>query len=583
VPDRSPTRLDRRRYLRVVWFLTRLFAHLSWWDVVLRRLWPSLAERTADARWRGLARRYRALAVTQGGLLIKLGQFLSIRVDVLPRAIIAELAGLQDAVPPEPFTAVRAVIETAFGQSLGAVFATVDPEPLGAASLAQVHRAALPDGRRVVVKVQRPRIGTLVETDLAAFRFGVRLLKRLGWVRRRADMERLYDEFARTTRAELDFVAEGHNAETFARNYAGDPLVQIPAVFWTHTRERVLTLEEVVGIKVSDLDALAAAGVDPRAVARRLADAYFQQIFVHNFVHSDPHPGNLFVVPVPAPDAGASESTAFQLAFVDFGMVAVVPERVRAHLRDYLIGFATRDPARCVRAYAGAGVLLPGADLRRIEQAQAAVFDRFWGARMGDLQQLAMTEARALVGEFSDLLREMPFQLPADLLFIGRAFGILSGLATQLDPEFDVWAAMAPYARQLTAGDGKQAARAWHRPELPLEAQLRALETQVRALIGAATLLEVPARSLLTLPGGLERALTQATTGQLVVRVDLGDDLRADVNRLRGLVRTLIWAVAFGALALAGAIIRGAEGPSLLSTLMLGGAGVALVVVLLRR
>jgi predicted unusual protein kinase regulating ubiquinone biosynthesis (AarF/ABC1/UbiB family) len=578
-----PVPLDRRRYLRVVRFLAGVFAHLVVWDVAVRRVWSPLARGSADRRWRGLARRYRALAVSQGGLLIKMGQFMSIRVDVLPAAVTTELSGLQDEVPPEPFEALRGVIEESFGAPLGDVFAGVETAPLGAASLAQVHRARLPDGRAVVVKVQRPRIARLVETDLAAFRFGVRLLRRLGWIRRRADLDRLYDEFARTTRAELDFVAEGHHAETFARLFAGDPTVDVPSVYWTHTRERVLTLAEVTGIKISDLPALEAAGVDRRAVASKLVDTYFQQVFVHNFVHADPHPGNLFVVPAAhAPGAPIDASTSFRLAFVDFGMVAVVPERVRAHLREVLIGLATRDPARIVRAYDGAGLFLPGADLRRIEQAQAVLFDRFWGVRMGALQQLALSEVRALMSEFADLLREMPFQLPADLLFVGRAVGILSGLATSLDPEFDLWAALAPFARQLAGGPAPDAEEDRTR-HLPFIEGWQALEARLRALAGATGMLEAPAQALLAIPGGVERVLREAGTGQLTLRHELGPDLEGEVQRWRNLARNLAWSVVIAGVLVAGAIVRAAEGAGSVSNLMLVGGGLALVVLLLRR
>lgn len=584
-PRRDPAdgavALDRRRYLRVVAFLGRVFAHVLFWDVAVRRLLPGdLAPRTADRRWRSLAGRFRSLAVAQGGVLIKLGQFLSIRVDVLPPSVTAELSGLQDEVPPESYEAMVARIESAFGREWSDVFAALEPGPLGAASLAQVHRAELPDGRPVVVKVQRPRIATLVETDLAALRFGVAVLKRFGWFRRRADLDLLYEEFARTTRGELDFVAEGRNTEAFAKQFGADPRVCVPRVHWAQTRPTVLTLEDVSGIKVTDVSRLREAGIEPAEVAARVVDLYFEQIFVHNYVHVDPHPGNLFVRPQDAGAAGP-DAPAFRIAFVDFGMMAVVPERVREHLREYLIGLATRDAARIVRAYDGAGMLLPTADRRRVEQAQAEILNRFWGVRIGELQSLAMTQARALAREFADLLREMPFQLPADLLFIGRAVGILSGLATTLDPDFNLWTAVAPYARRLAAGAGGPEPRRGARSRL--EARWDELEARLRELAGLAGLAEAPVRSLLVLPGELERVLSQAAAGQLVLQHDLAPRLQSDVDRAIRVGRRLVWTVALAATVLAGAIIRVAEGPSPLSNAMLLGSGIALLLLLLRR
>jgi predicted unusual protein kinase regulating ubiquinone biosynthesis (AarF/ABC1/UbiB family) len=568
--------LDRRRYLRVVLFLTGVFVHILWWDVFLRKVLPfDMAARSADRRWRHLAARYRRLAVDLGGLQIKLGQFLSARVDVLPRAVTSELAGLQDEVPAVGFEVVREVIEAAFGAPCDVVFESMDPVPVGAASLAQAHRARLPGGETVIVKVQRPRIGVLVETDLAAFHYGTRMLGRLKWVRRRADLEALSDEFARTSRKELDFEAEGRHAEAFAEQFAEDEDVLVPKVHWSHTRERVLTLEDVTGIKISDVQALQAAGVVPGDVARNVVNNYLRQIFVHNFVHVDPHPGNLFVHPRPARTARArGEGLPFRIAFVDFGMVAVVPERVRSHLRELIVGLATRDAGRIVRAYYDAGVLLPGADLVRIEQATATALDRFWGVRMGDFQELAASEAGAMLAEFGDILREMPFQMPSDLLFIGRAAGMLSGLATELDPDFNFWAEVTPFAKRLAAGEGEPPK--W-------TARLGPLEGPIETLALLASSLEAPALSLLALPVGLQRVLSDASTGQLTLRYELAPEASRVARRQARALSGVSWAIVFAGLMIGGAILRAAEGPSTASSAILVAAAIALVVAVLRR
>ena len=206
--------------------------------------------------------------MSQGGVLIKLGQFLSTRVDVLPPAVTDELKGLQDEVPSESLADIRALIAAEFGRPVEQVFSCFEPVPEAAASLAQVHRACLMDGTKVVVKVQRPGIERLVATDLAAIRLALRWLKWYRRIARRVDLDQLYAEFSATTRAELDFIAEGHNADRFAANFADDPGVYIADVFWDYTTRRVLTLENVASIKINDFAAIDAAGISRPQLAR---------------------------------------------------------------------------------------------------------------------------------------------------------------------------------------------------------------------------------------------------------------------------------------------------------------------------
>src|SRR6185295_3454408 len=413
-----PAGIDFRRYRKVRRFVARTFLHVVWWDVILNVPGLGRLRRPAIERYQMIARRYRSLAGEMGGVLIKVGQFLSTRVDILPPEITRELAGLQDEVPPERFDAVTRQIEEDFGRPLAEIFTWIGPETIGAASLAQVHRARLPNGQNAVVKVLRPGIDVLVETDLAAVRLATRLLKFSKTIRRRVDLDRLGAEVTDTTRAELDLQAEGHNAETFAANFAGDDRVYLPKVFWEWSALRTLALEDVGWIKIADLAALERAGIRRSEVARDLYRIYLRQIFEHYFVHADPHPGNLFVRPLtvgdeapfaPGDTAGpppAGEARPFQIAFVDFGMVAVIPERLRNALREYAIGLGTRDAARLVHSYVAAGVLLPGADLRRLEEVHEELFARFWGVSIGSLRDTAFSEAQYFFREYRDLLYE---------------------------------------------------------------------------------------------------------------------------------------------------------------------------------
>lgn len=561
-PRPTSVRFDRLRFLRVVIFFAGAFLSVIWWDLILRRV-PGLrrvAQESSIIRWRCIARRFRRLAVQLGGVLIKLGQFLSIRVDVLPPDVTVELADLQDEVPPEDLEDVLAVIAEEFGRPVNHIFDRFAPEPEAAASLAQVHKARLASGEQVVVKIQRRRIETLVETDLAAIGVAVNWLKLHRPIARRVDLNRLFDEFAATTRAELDFVAEGENAERFAADFADDPGIYIADVYWDYTTRRVLTLENVASIKITDYEAIEAAGISRAQVAQRLYDTYLKQIFATNFVHADPHPGNLFVEPLkPAPGAGPDEPRPFLLVFVDFGMVAVVPERLRAHLRDYLIGLGTRDSSRIVQAYIDSGILLPGVDRRRLEEVHDVMFERLWGVKMGQFRDVAFEEAEFILREYRDIVYEMPFQLPVDILFVGRAVGILSGMATSLDPEFDPWAATIPFAERLAAEELTRDWRGW----------LDEIGTLARVALG--------------LPTRLDQFLTEARRGELTMQAALATDTARALRRIERSVERLTWVVVAIGLLVSGMMLRPSEGPDWLSTGLFVSAGLALLWGITRR
>ncbi|HEX2253611.1 MAG TPA: AarF/UbiB family protein [Thermoanaerobaculia bacterium] len=588
-PPRSPAGIDPRRFRKLRRFLARTFLQAFWHDVVLNRPLLRWARREPLGRWQRVAQDYRSLAVEMGGVLIKLGQFLSIRVDLLPPEITRELAGLQDRVPPEPVDEVIAQIEADFGRPLEEVFPHFDREPLGAASLAQVHAARLPaepggapgedmPGEDVVVKVLRPRIGVLVETDLAALRLAVRWLRPWRRIRQRVDLDRLAEEVAATTRAELDVVAEGHNAERFAADFADDPRVKIPRVYWHRTAVHTLTLENVAYIRIADHEALAAAGISRQEVARVLYGVYMQQLFVNNFVHADPHPGNLFIRPLPAAvreDGGMESATAgdgeggaaaaaaagtpFQIVFVDFGMVAAIGPRYRQALREYLFGLGSRDAERMIQSYVAAGVLLPGADIQRLVEVHEDLFRRFWGVRIGELREVAFSEAAYFLREYRDLLYEMPFQVQVELLFVSRAVGLLAGLATSLDPRFDPWAETIPFAEQLAAEEAGPV----------LSAFLRDAAGQARAALG--------------LPEKIERVLARTERGNLAVQVALPAESRRLLERFERTVLRLAWSVVSAGLLVAGAVLRGADAADPLAPWLLGGAAVTFLWGLLRR
>jgi predicted unusual protein kinase regulating ubiquinone biosynthesis (AarF/ABC1/UbiB family) len=564
----------RARYWRIVLFFARVTASFIFWEIVLRRIGlGALAAPGRTKRYRGYAIRFRALALHLSGLMIKVGQFLSARLDVLPPEITDELSGLQDEVPAESYEAIREAAEADLHEPLASRYAWVDETPMAAASLGQVHRARLrPEDAaacgfaEVVVKVQRPYIEQIVDTDLAALRRVGAWLQHYEPVRKRTNVPALVEEFAATTMQEIDYLAEGRNAETFATNFAENPRIHVPRVAWPLTSRRVLTLENVSAIKLSDYDAITAAGIDRGEVARVLLDTYMQQILEDGFFHADPHPGNLFVTPMPraarvgaaaeqtasadseaAADAAAEPDAAptpleWELTFVDFGMVGRVPENLREGLRDGLIAIGTQDAPRLVEAYKTLGVLLPTADTRLIEMASRQLFDRFWGLSMADLKNIDHAELMRFSLQFRELIVDLPFQLPENLLLLGRTIAILSGMCTGLDPEFNLWTSIAPYTNKLISQEGGST----------LQTFFAEATKTLQTIVG--------------LPGRTDRVLTILERGELNTQ---NPRLEWQTRRVAQSVNRLGGSIVFAALLLAGAILHPSD-PGLARWLMGG-------------
>ncbi len=511
-------------------FFTGVMARELWWEVLLPRAGLGAISRSnRKARLRRIAVRYRTMAIQMGGVLIKVGQFMSSRLDVMPREITSELAGLQDEVGAESFEAIRREVEAEFGGPLSARFIEFDPVPLASASIGQVHRARLPAEAAggepypyVVVKVQRPRIQEIVEADLAAVRTAGSWLQRFRSVRRHANVPALIEEFSRSLHEELDYIQEGKNAERFAQNFKGRVDVVVPKVAWSYTTKRVLTLEDVGAIKITDYSAIETAGISRAEVAEKLLDVYLKQVFEDGFFHADPHPGNLFVLPVPA---RGSRPVGWKLVFVDFGMTGTLSDAAFSGLREVLLAVGTRDAARLVRSFQGLQVLLPGADLDLLERACRRVFDTLWGRSTREMMRMSTAEFSAFADEFGDLLYEMPFQIPENLILLGRCVNILSGMATGLNPDFSVWQGLAPYVQKLVEKDGG---------------------TGWRLVLKE---LENAARQLFELPKRVDDLLSRIEQGRVDVRMP---EMKQHVSRLEHSVRKLAGSIIFAAGIVAG-------------------------------
>jgi predicted unusual protein kinase regulating ubiquinone biosynthesis (AarF/ABC1/UbiB family) len=582
-PPANPWAL-RTRAFKALWFGAKMVLGFIWWELILAKIIGQ--ERVAAGRmdrFIQLARNFRKLAVDLGGVWIKLGQFMSSRVDLLPPQIIVELQGLQDDVPAEPASVMLPVIERELQRPISGIFDEFDPQPVAAASFGQAYLATLrmgneelgmPNGhstlhipqstpaKRVVVKVQRPNLNAIVSTDLRSLKTIAGWLKFYQPIRRRANLDALVKEFSQVVFEELDYLQEARNAEDFNKNFAQDTGVRVPKVYHEFTTRRVIVLKNVEDIKVTDFEGLESAGVSRAEVANKLFDTYLQQVFVHGFFHADPHPGNLFVQPLDPALARAwrvnvKHGTPFRLTYVDFGMMGRIPSAFVHELREFIISIALKDAHRWTASAQRMGFFLPEADLPRVEQAIGLLFDRFWGVAVNDLSDVDFDEMYTFATEFRDLLSELPFQIPQNVLYLGRAANILVGMMTALDPTFNPWKALQPFAQDI-AGAGSVRGAAGN-----------VLTEGVRLI-----------RQTVQLPNQQEAFYSRALNGQLEVRSQLDPSSKNDLKRIEAGMSRLTWALVFGSLLICGTLLA-INSLGLLSAACFIGAAVTLVRVLM--
>ncbi|MBI5774262.1 MAG: AarF/ABC1/UbiB kinase family protein [Verrucomicrobia bacterium] len=369
-----------------------------------------------------------------GPTFVKLGQILSTRPNLLPPAFTEELAKLQDQVAPIPFSEVRKVLEAELQCPLEEVFASVDEQPLAAASIAQVHRARLRNGADAVVKVQRPGIRHIVEVDLEIMRHLAELMEKHleGWrVHRPAEV---VAEISRVLEKELDFTVEAAHMERFARQFAGEPMVCVPKVFHDFTTRQVLTMEYVDGIKASCVEELDAAQLDRREVARRIADLVIRQVFVHGFFHADPHPGNIHILPGQV------------ICFLDFGMMGYLNQRGREDFADLVWGITRRNEIVVAAALLKLSAAPPESNPQGLEADVAEFMHQHFYRPLKEL------EFGKLVTQLVQLAAKYHLRTPPDFFIMLKAVSAMEGLVRRLHPDYDVVGHAAPFLKQVRLG-----------------------------------------------------------------------------------------------------------------------------------
>jgi ubiquinone biosynthesis protein len=386
---------------------------------------------TVEASGTARGRHLREMLDELGPTFVKFGQLLSTRPDIVPPDIIAELRGLQDDVRPFPFVDVERTIREELGQPIERIFTQFDEAPVAAASIGQVHRATLPNGRAVAVKVQRPNAPRQIEADLALLYQAARLAKERIRALDIVDTNALVDEFARSIRQELDYRLEGRNADAFHRNFAGHPHVAIPRVYWSYTRARVLTLEALEGPQLADLETERWSLEERRRLAYLTTEAWMTMIFRHGFFHGDPHPANILVL---SPE---------RVGLVDFGLTGKLTDDDMSKLTRLFIDAAAENIELLPRRLADLGVRYDKSREEEFVAELREMYYRYYGARLSEIDPIQ------LIREAFALIYSMNLRLPSRFVLLDKAIATLGSVGVELYPDFNVFEVAKPYARDL--------------------------------------------------------------------------------------------------------------------------------------
>ena len=435
-----PRRYDARaigQYFRwrpweVLWRLVQIIWHLGTFVAALQLdSWFNAEERNQQKR----AVQLRCALTRLGPTFIKVGQALSTRPDLVRRDFLDELTKLQDQLPPFSTPVARSIIEQELDYSIEEIYSFISPEPVAAASLGQVYRGRLYSGEEVAVKVQRPNLMPVLSRDLFLMRWGASWLA--GWLPLNLghDLTLIVDEFGTKLFEEIDYLNEGHNAERFAENFRGDPTVKVPIIHWRYSSRSVLTLEWIDGYKLTDTERIRAANLDQNRLIEIGVTAGLRQLLEFGFFHADPHPGNLFAMP----DG--------RMAFIDFGMMDQLGQEAKETLVDSVVHLINEDYFSLGHDFVKLGFLTPDTELATITPALKRVLGSALGSEVQNFNFKTITD------QFSELMYDYPFRVPAKFALIIRSLVTQEGLALSLNPEFKIVDIAYPYvSRRLLLG-----------------------------------------------------------------------------------------------------------------------------------
>jgi predicted unusual protein kinase regulating ubiquinone biosynthesis (AarF/ABC1/UbiB family) len=408
------------RALKIIWFFSRFLIGLQ----------IDRSVGTADANKQMRANQLREMLTALGPTYIKVGQALSTRPDLVRQDFLDELIKLQDQLPPFPTDIAFQIIEAQLRRPIEDLYREISPEPIAAASLGQVYKARLYTGEEVAVKVQRPNLMPVITLDLFLMRWAATWIKPFLPLNLGDNLTTIVDEFGVKLFEEIDYLNEGRNAEKFAANFQDDDTIKVPAIYWRYTSRNVLTLEWINGIKLIDLAGIRRAGLDPDSIIKTCVNAGMRQLLEFGFFHADPHPGNLFVLP----DG--------RMAFIDFGMMDQLTQHTKETIAGSIVHVINKDYVSLTEDFVELGFLTPDVDISPIIPALERVLDNAIGESVGNFNFKTITE------EFSDLVYQYPFRVPAQFSLIIRSLVTQEGLALSLNPEFKIVEIGYPYVAQ---------------------------------------------------------------------------------------------------------------------------------------
>jgi len=550
MPTISQSFRHLRRYRQIARILTRYgFGQVLTQLGIGRMIAPGLQKlrfSTAEILRATQAERVRMAVEELGPTFIKLGQILSTRADIIPPDLIHELEKLQDTVPPTPFPLIQAQVELELKRPLNELFAAFDPVPVASASLGQVHLATLASGEEVAVKVFRPGIDKVIDVDLDI------LLQAAALAHKRTDWGQYYDvlslaqEFANTLRQEQNYEQEGHNMDRFRQIFADEPSVCVPAVHWETTTRRVLTMERLEGVKITDLEGLENAGLDPAVVARRNIHILLRAVLQEGFFHADPHAGNFSVLPGEV------------IGMMDFGIMGQVDSGARLGLIQLFVGLFRGDSEGSVEALSNLGIATRVADKRALTRDMERLKLQYYGL------ELEKIRARTFVEDLMGIAFANRLKMPSNLILVFKTIAMLEGISLILDPDINVFQEVEPYVRDA----------------------ILELESPVSRIKRLSEQLREATEAMLLLPKQLHALFEQMEAGEtgLSFRLQGLDEL---TGRLSSAANRLALAILAAAFVLGPALIipylsqlwPSWQSPAL--TLILGGFGLSLLITLI--